>query len=144
MQEQLYFSFFNQTLTKIKDEIFIEKCNQISEEYYFNKSDKEIEKLVENYEKMGFLLLQKWSMDFYSPERILLPSKKILNTSELFAKRNLVNLSREDQDEIFNAIKYYRLADSEQYQNRYWTYPSFLNQKDQEMQKQKDKARKNN
>lgn len=131
MEKQLSFPFWSSSVGPISPSRFIEKFNKILDEEEFSLSEYDIGKLVNDYEQKGFLMLQAWTEGFHSPERILLPSKKIYTFNELAEAKNNPDLDLHSQQELLDAIKYWRLVDSQQYQEMYRSYPSFLNSDDE-------------
>jgi hypothetical protein len=134
MEKQLSFPFWSTSVGPISQLRFIEKFNDISDQEEFDLSEEEIGKLVDSYEEKGFKMLQAWSQGFHSPERLLLPSKKIYTFKELLNAKDDANLDCFAQEELLSGIKYWRLVDSQQYQEMYRSYYSFLDKEDEKAQ----------
>jgi hypothetical protein len=137
MEKQLFFPFYSTSVGPINPRQFAEIFEKISNNHEIDLSLEEIANRIDEYEKRGFLMLQEWTVGFNSPERVLCPSKKVYTFSELTSARNNPALDLHAQRELLDAITYWRLADSEQYQDFYRSYPSFLNEEDERTQKQK-------
>ncbi len=134
MEKQLSFPFWSSCVNRLSSKTLIDKFNKIAEREEFDLSEEEIGEMVDDYEQKGFLMLQGWTQGFHSPERILLPSSKIYTFNELFSAKNNPDLDIHAQQELLDAIKYWRLVDSQEYQGIYRAYPSFLDQNDEKEQ----------
>ncbi len=96
--------------------------------------DCEIEKKLHSFDQAGFLFLPDWIMDDpVTPERVRLPSGKILDRNELQAyfKDNQLTIGNADHLKIVRALEYLALVDALDADKRYSRYEkSFIDEQD--------------
>lgn len=98
-----------------------------------DKTYSEIKQKISSLEKEGFMYLQEWSMSFHAPDRLQLPSGTILDEEELcqFFKKTKPKFGDIEHVEIIKALEYYKLINSEKYDEDRHSYTSFIDGSDE-------------
>jgi hypothetical protein len=65
---------------------------------------------IDDFESRGYLFFNDWTMDFpYVPDRIKLPSGRILSLEEINNELSHLEIGNQGQIECLNALEYYDL-----------------------------------
>ncbi len=139
----MYFIFLNETLTVLPRIRFLERFVEIASREKFELSVDEVREKIIEFEKGGFKMFRAWTRGFFSPERVLCPSKNVYTFGQLISTaKNTLSLTHGAQQEFLGAIEYWKLVDSEQYQANYGSYPSFIDGREERLRKKLFKLRK--
>ncbi|MFA5857192.1 MAG: hypothetical protein WC867_07550 [Candidatus Pacearchaeota archaeon] len=92
---------------------------------------------IENFESKGYLFFNDWTMDFpFVPDRIKLPSGRILSLEEIDKELLHLEVGNKSQIECLNALEYYDLIRNLPTDVRN-NYSSFIDCSDVELCKKK-------